>query len=164
MADPISFRRRRRQQLSPSDVRSTVWLGLILGLLAAQTASVWPDVPSAIDPARASQPASPGLVRVVDGDTFRYADEPIRIVGIDTPETHPARCAFEAELGERATRRLAELLAAGPFELVPIDRDEDRYGRKLRRVVRNGRDIGDILIAEGLARPYDGGARAGWCG
>src|SRR5437762_4160411 len=42
-------------------------------------------------------------------------------------------------------------------------RDEDRYGRKLRTVERNGRSLGEILIAEGLARRW-GGARHSWCG
>jgi micrococcal nuclease len=108
--------------------------------------------------------ASFGSVRVIDGDTFDHDGVRIRIANIDTPETHPSRCAYEAELGGRATRRLEVLLAAGPFELVPIGHDMDRYGRKLRRVVRGGSDIGAMLVAEGLARPYEGGPRAGWCG
>ena len=36
---------------------------------------------------------------VVDGDTFWCNGQKIRIADIDTPETHPARCAAEAELG-----------------------------------------------------------------
>jgi micrococcal nuclease len=100
---------------------------------------------------------------VVDGDTFWSAGEKVRIADIDTPETHPARCAEEDRLGRAATDRLQALLNAGSFSLEPIDRDTDRYGRKLRRVVRNGRSIGDILVAEGLARPYSGGTRSGWC-
>ena len=106
--------------------------------------------------------AQPASVRVIDGDTFVHGGRTIRIADIDAPETHPPRCAREAELGARATRRLRALLVAGPFELVPIDRDEDHYGRKLRIVVRNGRPIGDTLIAEGLARPYGNGRRS-WC-
>jgi micrococcal nuclease len=42
-------------------------------------------------------------------------------------------------------------------------RDEDRYGRKLRTIERDGRSLGDVLVAEGLARPWDG-ARRSWCG
>ena len=57
---------------------------------------------------------------------------------------------------------MAELLAAGPFELSPVDRDEDRYGRKLRVVTRNGRSLGDQLVAEGLARTWTG-RREPWC-
>ncbi|MGZ8346984.1 MAG: thermonuclease family protein, partial [Allosphingosinicella sp.] len=101
-------------------------------------------------------------VRVIDGDTIDVDGVRIRIAGIDTPETHPARCRYEAELGARATRRLAALLGEGEFELVPIGRDEDRYGRKLREIVRDGVSLGDVLVAEGLARPYGNGRRP-WC-
>lgn len=100
---------------------------------------------------------------VVDGDTFRMGDQRIRIADIDTPETHPPRCAREAELGAAATRRLHALLNGGAVTLRPIDRDADRYGRKLRLVEVDGHGIGATLIAEGLARPYRGGPRAGWC-
>lgn len=61
----------------------------------------------------------------------------------------------EALLGERATGRLRALLGAGPFRLVPIERDEDRYGRKLCIAVRGTRSIGDQLVREGLARTWD---------
>jgi micrococcal nuclease len=101
---------------------------------------------------------------VVDGDTFRIGGVKVRIADIDTPETHPARCRREAELGDAATRRLHALLNAGAVTLAPVDRDADRYGRKLRVVAVDGRNVGDMLVAEGLARPYAGGRRAGWCG
>ena len=99
---------------------------------------------------------------VVDGDTFRLMGETIRIADIDTPETHPARCEEEAALGAQATERLQELLNAGPFSLQSIDRDQDRYGRSLRIVMRDGRSIGATLVAEGLARPWEG-SRQPWC-
>ena len=101
---------------------------------------------------------------VIDGDTFYLRGLKIRVADIDTPETHPPRCEYERELGARATRRLQELLNVGPFELVQSgDRDEDRYGRKLRIVQRNGRSLGNILVAEGLARASTG-RRQTWCG
>lgn len=108
-------------------------------------------------------PVGGGTNCVVDGDTFWLAGEKIRIADIDTPETHPPRCAHEAALGNAATDRLQDLLNAGPFSLQFIDRDTDRYGRKLRVIVRSGQSIGDTLVKEGLARPYDGGYREGWC-
>lgn len=37
---------------------------------------------------------------VVDGDTFYIGGEKVRIPGIDAPETHPPRCAYEAKLGD----------------------------------------------------------------
>lgn len=100
---------------------------------------------------------------VVDGDTFWLDGAKIRIADIDTPEIGQPRCDYEYELGMRATRRLVDLLNAGPFELRTIgNRDEDQYGRKLRVVTRNGRSLGDQLVSEGLARTWSG-RREPWC-
>jgi endonuclease YncB( thermonuclease family) len=100
---------------------------------------------------------------VVDGDTIWHRGIKIRLADIDTPEVFSPQCASEAALGRQATERLLELINAGAFELVRTGRDADRYGRKLRILERHGRSLGDILIAEGLARPWDG-ARRSWCG
>ena len=100
---------------------------------------------------------------VVDGDTFWLSGEKIRIADIDTPELSPPRCEAERVKGEAAKRRLRELLNAGPFSLVAGLRDEDRYGRKLRTVTRQGRSIGETLVEEGLAHRW-GGPRRSWCG
>ena len=99
---------------------------------------------------------------VVDGDTIRLDGQSIRIADIDTPETRGFGCAAEKALGDRATARMRQLLNFGPFEVGPYERDEDRYGRKLRIVTRNGQSLGSILVAEGLARSWDG-ARHPWC-
>lgn len=101
---------------------------------------------------------------VVDGDTIRIEGQPVRIADIDTPEVRDYGCPAEKALGDRATLRMTELLNAGPFELERQDsRDTDVYGRQLRVVTRNGESLGMILVAEGLARPWDG-ARRSWCG
>lgn len=99
---------------------------------------------------------------VVDGDTIYYQGIKIRIADIDTPETHPPRCAEEARLGQAATQRLQALMNEGPFQIRSIDRDEDSYGRKLRIITRNGASIGNDLVNAGLARWYEGG-RKSWC-
>ncbi|SKC08835.1 thermonuclease family protein [Sphingopyxis flava] len=99
---------------------------------------------------------------VVDGDTIWLEGEKIRIADIDTPETHDYRCPAERELGDRATVRLREILEAGTITLKPIDRDTDRYGRKLRIVLVDGKSVGKTLVDEGLARWYEGGRRP-WC-
>jgi len=93
---------------------------------------------------------------VVDGDTFWFQGAKYRIADIDTPETHGPRCPAEAALGARATRRLQSLMNAGAFSLEQGDRDTDRYGRSLRIVTRSGESIGAMLVAEGLARDWDG--------
>jgi endonuclease YncB( thermonuclease family) len=111
--------------------------------------------------AEEATPVRPASVSVVDGDTFDVAGERVRIADIDTPELR-GRCAQEVRLAQAAKARLRTLLAAGPFELRESGRDEDRYGRKLRVVVRGGRSIGDQLVAEGLARTWTG-RREPWC-
>lgn len=99
---------------------------------------------------------------VVDGDTFWFAGQKIRIADIDTPETHAPRCDDERARGEAATRRMHHLLNAGPFTLAVQGRETDRYGRALRIVSRGGESLGGVLVNEGLARWYDGG-RQPWC-
>jgi endonuclease YncB( thermonuclease family) len=99
---------------------------------------------------------------VVDGDKFWLDGVKIRVADIDAPELTPPRCEAERARGESAKYRLQELLNAGAFSLLSGVKDEDRYGRKLRTVTRNGRSIGDVLVSEGLARRWDG-ARHPWC-
>ena len=101
---------------------------------------------------------------VVDGDTIWLAGEKIRLADINAPETSDPACAREAELGARATARLTTLLNQAPFALArdPSDRDEDRYGRKLRVLTREGESLGDTLVREGLAEEWRGFRRE-WC-
>jgi len=99
---------------------------------------------------------------VVDGDTFWFQRQKIRVADVDAPELSPPRCEAERRSGIAAKQMLLALLNAGPFTLAPADRDADRYGRKLRIVLRNGQSIGGMLIAAKLARPWTG-ARRGWC-
>lgn len=99
---------------------------------------------------------------MVDGDTIWFQGTKIRIADIDAPETHEPRCSSEEALGNRATGRLQQLLNNGSVTLETIDRDEDRYGRKLRIVRVDGSSVGDTLVGEGLARWYEGRRRP-WC-
>ncbi|MFM5895082.1 MAG: thermonuclease family protein [Novosphingobium sp.] len=104
----------------------------------------------------------PRTTCVVDGDTFWLYGEKVRIADINAPETHSAGCAEEQALGDKATRRLINLLNAGPFELVTEGRTTDRYGRALRIVRRGGQSLGGELVREGLAEPWRG-RRSDWC-
>lgn len=99
---------------------------------------------------------------VVDGDTFWYRGEKIRIADINTPEVSAPGCAAEAALGRRAAGRLLVLLNEAPFTLEPIDRDRDRYDRLLRIVTREGESLGDTLVDDGLAERWRG-YRRDWC-
>ena len=99
-------------------------------------------------------------VRVVDGDTLNIAGERVRIMGLDTPETS-ARCQREADLARQATAHMRQLVAGG----ITLRRQgQDRYGRTLAVVYdARGQDVARLMIAAGLARPYGGGRRHGWC-
>ncbi|AYG58000.1 thermonuclease family protein [Rhizobium jaguaris] len=100
---------------------------------------------------------------IVDGDTLWSDSVKVRVADIDTPEISQPHCAAEKALGEQATVRLMELVNAGPFQMRAWSgRDEDKYGRKLRVLVRDGRSLGDILVSEGLARIWTG-RRQPWC-
>lgn len=108
--------------------------------------------------------AGAGGTCVIDGDTIRIEGQSIRIADIDTPEVRNFSCPEEKALGDRATLRMAQLLSEGGFSMRLWDhRDQDQYGRKLRVITRDGQSLGMVLVAEGLARPWDG-ARRSWCG
>lgn len=116
------------------------------------------------------------VLRVVDGDTFsaRIAVWPgqevvtrVRLRGIDTPEMS-ARCKQELRLARRAKQSLSEFLRSGTVSLRDIG--TGKYaGRIIARVyVRpsgsaSADDVGAMLLAGGLARPYNRGRRGGWC-
>jgi endonuclease YncB( thermonuclease family) len=151
---------------SGGEIRLTILFGILLGLGATQIQIT--SIPALEGHAEIDRPAAASAevrraVDIIDGDTFRADGETIRIADIDTPEMR-GRCAYESALARRATARLEALLTAGPFELAPAEdgRDEDRYGRKLRIVMRGGESLGGQLVDEGLARPWTG-RRMPWC-
>jgi endonuclease YncB( thermonuclease family) len=107
-------------------------------------------------------------VVIIDGDTFALGSERVRILNIDAPETRGSRCERELVLGLKAKERLAGLLRAGSVDVV---RDgQDRYRRTLARVSVGGLDVGQVLVREGLALPWQSGGEAKearlrhWCG
>jgi endonuclease YncB( thermonuclease family) len=94
--------------------------------------------------ARSRQVVPPTSIHVHDGDTFYVGAETIRLRGIDTPE-------LGQPLASAATRRLIALLHSGPVTIVP--RAEDVYGRTVANVYVGGRDVAQVLRAEGYAKP-----------
>jgi endonuclease YncB( thermonuclease family) len=135
-----------------------LWIGVALG----GTVSAEASTPGPIRASFGFCHSGGGTNCVVDGDTIWLGGEKIRVADIDAPETHEPRCAAEQKLGDQATRRLRELLNNAAISLQPIDRDKDKYGRKLRIVLVDGQSVGERLVDEGLARRYAGGRRP-WC-
>lgn len=116
-------------------------------------------------------PLAAEVLEVLDGDTLtvrvhvwigQRVETDVRIAGIDTPEIR-GQCAREKELAIAARAEVQKLVAAG-IVLSNI-RLEKYAGRVLAQVeTQSGIAIGSHLIAIGLARPYGGEKRAGWCG
>jgi micrococcal nuclease len=105
-------------------------------------------------------PPAPGtgvVRRVVDGDTIEMrigrANETVRLLGIDTPETvHPTK-PIEC-FGPEAAARTKELLGKGTT--VRIEKDveaRDHYGRLLLYVFVGDFMVNESLLREGFARP-----------
>lgn len=97
------------------------------------------------------------VTRVVDGDTIRVrvsgVDERVRLIGIDTPETHGAGGVREC-FGAEASRRTAALLPPGTaVRLVRDVEARDRYRRLLAYVYReaDGLFVNLALAREGYA-------------
>ncbi|MBH5371473.1 thermonuclease family protein [Bradyrhizobium glycinis] len=111
-----------------------------------------------------TSPGSPIAIFAVDGDTVRYQGQIYRLVGFDTPERgNKAMCEDERRLADTATSRLRQLIAGGEARLQrvvcacrPGEEGTSRcnYGRLCASLAVGGRDVGQILINEGLARPY----------
>ena len=109
-------------------------------------------------------PASASIT-VIDGDTVERAGVRHRLIGIDAPEISEAQCPKERALGRTAAQRLREMIeTAGKVDLWPEGDAKDTYGRQLSYLIIDGRDAGEMLIAEGLAHPYHAReTRGGWC-
>ena len=110
--------------------------------------------------ARHSATASDGkatVVRVIDGDTIAVRiggrDENVRILGIDTPETHKPDTPVEC-FGPEASDRMTALLPRGTtVRLVRDVEARDRYGRLLAYVYRDsdGLFVDLTMVQEGYA-------------
>ena len=85
----------------------------------------------------------------------------IRVFGIDTPEIKGA-CPEEKALAKKAKERLAEILQD---EVTIQPMDWDKYGGRFIATVydKNGKNVAETLISEGLARPYFGEKKTPWC-
>ena len=127
-------------------------------------------------PGRAEAEVLPGplparVVEVVDGDTLEVSARiwlgqavrvRVRLAGVDAPELR-GKCAAERRTAGRAKAFLATAIGDGEIRLSQI-----RYGKYAGRVLAriaaaDGRDLGQALLAQGLARAYAGGKRVSWC-
>lgn len=102
-------------------------------------------------------------IRVIDGDTIEWRGTNYRLEGFDAPETLQADCDAEQAMGESAASMLRSLILGANLIEIQIQPGKDKYGRGIARLLVDNNDVGARLVLQGLARPYDGGARLPWC-
>tara|TARA_R110000803_G_C11753297_1_gene292815 strand:- start:51 stop:449 length:399 start_codon:yes stop_codon:yes gene_type:complete len=112
------------------------------------------------------------LKSVTDGDTIRLEtvdlgfsvqlhNKAVRIIEVDTPESRintkrqPERTR-EKELGLLAKAKMKEWLVG---DITLKSYGVDKYGRILGEIFCSKGNVKDLLFAEGLAVPYDGGTK-----
>jgi endonuclease YncB( thermonuclease family) len=170
MSPAILFRRRPKR-------RSLALAALVLpvfGFAVTWAFMMWQR--GGPGPSHRSVPSPP--IEVIDGDTVRFSGAVYRLVGFDTPERgDKARCDDERRRAETATTRLRALIASADARLTRVacacrpGQEGTRncnYGRLCGSLSIGGRDVGNILIGEGLAHSYVCGAtscpqRRPWC-
>jgi endonuclease YncB( thermonuclease family) len=87
-----------------------------------------------------------------DGDTFMLNGEPVRILGMDTPETRsPGVGIMEDQPYGRAAAETTRALMSRATLLEWVPDGQDYYGRRLAHVLVDGELLSVKLIEMGLA-------------
>lgn len=150
----------------PPKPRRSPWFWLLVGasvLIGFTAVYLRHDMMSALKP----KPGAPlslsaTQVQVIDGDTIRVngQHDDIRLLGFDAPQTVRARCDVERERGYGVMRRLRALIESSSLELQPApcvcapnteSTEACNLGKRCGILRANGWDVGERLIAEGLA-------------
>jgi endonuclease YncB( thermonuclease family) len=96
------------------------------------------------------------VIEVIDGDTIAVAfangnTDTVRILGVDTPETHHPTKGVEC-FGPEAAAYTAARLTGRVVQLVGDVEPRDIYDRRLAYVIVDGHRFEDELLRQGYAR------------
>ena len=124
---------------------------VVVAILAAASLGGW-----RLGQARHAATAEWTVVRVVDGDTIDVSrggndTDTVRLLGINTPETHHPTKPVEC-FGPEAAAFTEEHLAGRSVQLEDDIEGRDRYDRRLAYVVVDGERFNDELLRRGYAR------------
>ena len=111
------------------------------------------------------------IIKVIDGDTFRAdinelpdiigKNIRIRILGINAPEIN-GKCAFEKELAIKA-RDFVQILLNNADLVVLKNLNRGNFFRLLAEVIVDGKNLGELLVANDLAVRYQDKKKSSWC-
>jgi endonuclease YncB( thermonuclease family) len=143
-------------------------IALFAAAIAAVIVGVGAATYSKFDPAAAEAEAARfrqcytgvGANCVLDGDTITIQREQFAIAGIEAPAIQGAACGEERIRGIDSAVRLENLLNSG--RVMASAAFADQYGRTVRTVEVDGKDVAKVMIAAGVAKPYLGEKRD-WC-
>lgn len=111
------------------------------------------------------------VLRIVDGDTIRVdfpvlGDTSVRFIGIDTPESKKnSRAELQSReerknvetivsMGKRASKHLGSMVRRGDTVILEFDATkQDKYGRILAYVWKDGKMLNARMVADGYAYP-----------
>lgn len=166
------MRKRNAALIAGAVVAATAALIVPAAVSDRPTPAASPSAPAPTSPAAQPVLVGPGCTlptdvpetRDTDGDTIHVqlcgADVTVRIIGINTPETHKPRTPVQC-YGPEASAFARKTLNHQTVHLV-ADRKaglRDRYGRLLAFVEVGGQDYGLLAIQAGLAEANDYGHR-----
>lgn len=100
--------------------------------------------------------ASVPPVQVTDGDTLVVVGTRMRLIGIDAPELQQTCAHANGQrwpCGSEARAALQALVQTDPG-MVCLGDSHDRYGRRLVKCHGSFGDLGQAMVAQGMARAY----------
>ena len=124
---------------------------VVVTVLAAASAAGW----WLGDQRRTANPRA-RVVEAIDGDTVVVAfsdgsTDTVRLLGVDTPETHDPRKPVQC-FGPEAAAFTRARLTGRVVQLVDDIESRDLYGRRLSYVLLDGEPFEEVLLRRGYAR------------
>jgi endonuclease YncB( thermonuclease family) len=134
-------------------------IGLVLGIASALLGADW--VEDALDmllaPSGHGRMSFSGAARVVDGDTLEIDGRRVRLAGVDAPELAQTCTGGDGQslpCGQQVRVALSAFIGHGVVSC--MEAGTDRFERTLARCRVRGQDLGEWLVANGLAAAYAG--------
>ena len=144
-------------------------LSAALVLLGAITV-LCADLPARAEPEAIQHTAANGpsvlTTRVIDGDTIENTISGVRyrLQNVEAaPNSDQAPCSSARDEGARAAAAAEQLLGRARTLTITPTGHFDPAGQPLVFVSLDGRDLGELLMAQGAARPARARAEP-WCG